>query len=395
MPSASALKTLATYEVKSKTPAAIAKGNNNNNPKLRILVSIARGSVLDFTGSTNPSHTNTAIVNAANEGCLGGGGVDGAISNAGGEALYQDRLALPVLEEASGMRCPTGGAVITGPNDNYGKLNVNHVIHAVGPNYWNFDTTNTKADEDDDNDGRNFSEPDSLLRSAYQTSLDCAHKANIQSIGFSLLSAGIFRGSRSLDDIMNISVAAIKDWIVDQQQEETSEESTTADESNNTDIVGILESITLCGFSEKETATLLKACESVEEFESLQLEEAPTPEVDDDDEEMIVEGEDEELSTSERATVDSEPEEEETFEKAKDKEIVAGEKEEENESSPAVKEVGEGSDKKKDDVASKEVEGEQKSDETEEAATSASKRHIEDVDGTITEDVVDSKKQEL
>jgi O-acetyl-ADP-ribose deacetylase (regulator of RNase III) len=59
---------------------------------------------------------------------LGGGGVDGAITAAGGENLADDRMALKQI--APGIRCKTGSAVITGPGD-YGSLKVPFVVHAV------------------------------------------------------------------------------------------------------------------------------------------------------------------------------------------------------------------------------------------------------------------------
>jgi len=64
-------------------------------------------------------------VNAANEECLGGGGVDGAITEAGGPRLAKDRLVLPIV--SAGIRCPTGGVVITGPN-RYGTLRIDQII---------------------------------------------------------------------------------------------------------------------------------------------------------------------------------------------------------------------------------------------------------------------------
>jgi hypothetical protein len=63
------------------------------------------------------------------------------------------------------------------------RLHVPYVVHAVGPNY------NTCRDE---------AEGDELLRSAYASAMSVAAKAGIATIGFSLLSAGIFRGRRSL-----------------------------------------------------------------------------------------------------------------------------------------------------------------------------------------------------
>ena len=162
-----------------------------------------KGSVVDF------HHSNGAIVNAANEGCLGGGGVDGAISKAGGEQLYNDRLALPIVspychrssdddfdEEKLPIRCPVGDSKITGPNsDNYGTLGVKSVIHSVGPNYWEFMSR--------------YEEADNLLRSAYTKSLVRAEEAQLESIAFCLLSAGVFKGRRSLIAVLRIGIEAI------------------------------------------------------------------------------------------------------------------------------------------------------------------------------------------
>ena len=70
-----------------------------------------------------------AIVNAANELMLGGGGVDGAIHDAAGEELFNACLKVP--EVRPGVRCPTGEARIT-PGF---RLPAKFVIHTVGPVY--------------------------------------------------------------------------------------------------------------------------------------------------------------------------------------------------------------------------------------------------------------------
>ena len=69
-----------------------------------------------------------AIVNAANEVMLGGGGVDGAIHRAAGPALLEACKAVPAV---NGIRCPTGEARITSA----GNLPARYVIHTVGPVY--------------------------------------------------------------------------------------------------------------------------------------------------------------------------------------------------------------------------------------------------------------------
>lgn len=111
-----------------------------------------------------------AIVNAANERMLGGGGVDGAIHRAAGPELLQACRAVP--EVRPGVRCPTGEARIT-PGF---ELPAKHVIHTVGP-IWN----GGHADED------------ALLASCYRASFALAEEHALRSIAFPAISCGVYR----------------------------------------------------------------------------------------------------------------------------------------------------------------------------------------------------------
>lgn len=103
-----------------------------------------------------------AIVNAANSGLRGGGGVDGAIHRAGGPSIMEE------CRKIGG--CPPGKAVVT----TAGRLPAKYVFHAVGPIY--------SGSIDDER----------LLASAYQSCLNLAEQHQVKSISFPSLSTGIY-----------------------------------------------------------------------------------------------------------------------------------------------------------------------------------------------------------
>jgi O-acetyl-ADP-ribose deacetylase (regulator of RNase III) len=125
-----------------------------------------------------------AIVNAANETLLGGGGVDGAIHRAAGKALLDACRALP--EVRPNVRCPTGEARIT-PGF---ALRARYVIHTVGP-VWH---------------GGKRGEPE-LLRAAYRNSLELAVSKGLRSVAFPAISTGVYRFP--LEAAAEIAVSAV------------------------------------------------------------------------------------------------------------------------------------------------------------------------------------------
>ena len=110
-----------------------------------------------------------AVVNAANERMLGGGGVDWAIHRAAGPGLLEECRRVP--EVRPGVRCPTGEARLTAGHD----LPARFVIHTVGP-VWH----GGRQGEDED------------LANCYRNSLALAAANNVRTIAFPAISTGVY-----------------------------------------------------------------------------------------------------------------------------------------------------------------------------------------------------------
>ena len=132
-----------------------------------------------------------AIVNAANSGLMGGGGVDGAIHRAGGQAIL-DECKTIVAKQG---RLPTGQAVITSG----GNLKARYVIHTVGP-VWH---------------GGGHDEP-ALLAGAYTESLQLAARHHLLSISFPSISTGAYRFP--IERAARIALQTVHDFLQETKQ---------------------------------------------------------------------------------------------------------------------------------------------------------------------------------
>lgn len=126
-----------------------------------------------------------AIVNAANNSLMGGGGVDGAIHRAGGKIIHEE--CMKIVNKQGG--CPTGEAVFTSA----GNLPAKYVIHTVGP-IWNGGKKNE----------------DMLLKNCYINSLKIADELMVSSISFPNISTGVYGFPK--ERAAKIAINAVKNY---------------------------------------------------------------------------------------------------------------------------------------------------------------------------------------
>lgn len=130
------------------------------------------------------------IINAANSGLMGGGGVDGAINRAGGHSILEECRK---IREKQG-RCPPGEAVIT----TGGNLQATYVVHTVGP-IWH--------------GGKDHEQE--ILRNAYSNCLKVALENKAKTIAFPSISTGAY--GFPIHSAASIALSVVKDFIMNHQ----------------------------------------------------------------------------------------------------------------------------------------------------------------------------------
>ena len=161
-------------------PGDDAAGHALNDPLKRIDVVVG-----DITQLPKDLGVD-AIVNAANESLLGGGGVDGAIHRAAGPGLIEYcRGEIP-------GGCPTGLAKIT-PAFDLESQGIQHIIHTVGPVWSNQQDTGVPGAPGDDTAKLGYTMEDNLLASCYMQTLALATQHNVNHLAIPAISTGVYR----------------------------------------------------------------------------------------------------------------------------------------------------------------------------------------------------------
>jgi O-acetyl-ADP-ribose deacetylase (regulator of RNase III) len=158
-----------------------------------------------------------AIVNAANETLMGGGGVDAAIHLKGGSKILEECKRLRDKEWPDGL--PTGNAVAT----TAGNLKAKKVIHTVGP-VWH----------------GGLHDEAKLLRRAYWNSLKLGAALGLKSVAFPSISTGTYR--YPTEEASRVALTAIKDYLEKE---------------------GKIEKVTLVLFSERDLNIYIKSANTI------------------------------------------------------------------------------------------------------------------------------------
>jgi O-acetyl-ADP-ribose deacetylase (regulator of RNase III) len=139
-------------------------------------ISLVRGSVLDLDVD--------AVLNAANIGMRGGGGLDGAVHHAAGPGLLTE------LREKVPTGAPTGSVVVTGGHASGFKA----LLHTPGP-VWK---------------GGSKGEPDALA-ACYRNALQAAHDLGLSSLGLPSISTGIY--GYPIERAAPVAVRTVREWV--------------------------------------------------------------------------------------------------------------------------------------------------------------------------------------
>jgi O-acetyl-ADP-ribose deacetylase (regulator of RNase III) len=137
-----------------------------------------------------------AVVNAANSGLMGGGGVDGAIHRAGGPEILEECRALRKGKYPGGL--PAGDAVAT----TAGRLSAKRVIHTVGPVWYGGGSGEART-----------------LASCYTRSLETAAELGLSSVAFPAISTGVYGYPR--EEAARVVWKTLSEWLAANSAPET------------------------------------------------------------------------------------------------------------------------------------------------------------------------------